>query len=83
MKKIRTIDSVICLFMAIAISLSSCKKDDDNSANPIPPSGTTLKTCVVGKITDTDGSVVPGVTCIAWKYHYHNRYPGAFPFQKC
>jgi len=62
MKTMRAINSVICLFLAITISISSCKKDDDDSANPIPPTGATLKTSVVGKITDTDGSVMPGVT---------------------
>ena len=49
------------LFLFLAI-MSSCKKDDDSNSNPIPPSGTTFKTTIVGKISDDVNVVVAGAT---------------------
>ncbi len=50
-------------FFAFSAVFVSCKKDDDDdSSTPVTPSGPTLKTSVTGRITDTDGNVMSGVT---------------------
>jgi hypothetical protein len=51
------------LLFIICVTVVSCKKDDDGpTPDPIPPSGSTLKTNVAGKVTNTDGDVMQGVT---------------------
>ncbi len=52
---------ILSIFAFTLLFFSACKKDDDNN-NPITPSGPTLKTSVTGRVTDTNGNVLIGVT---------------------
>ncbi len=67
-------------FLVISSLITSCKKDDDNNSNPITPSGPTLKTSVLGTITNTDGLVVPGATVQLGAYTTTSDTKGNFQF---
>ncbi len=60
--------------------ISSCKKDDDDDSNPFPPSGSTLKTSVLGTIKDTDGFIVSGATVKLGTYTTTTDARGNFQF---
>jgi hypothetical protein len=64
MKHVKTFSALMLMVMfTLTISITSCKKDDDGpTPDPIPPSGSTLKTNVAGKVTNTDGDIMQGVT---------------------
>jgi hypothetical protein len=64
MKHVKTFSALMLMVMfTLAISITSCKKDDDGpTPDPIPPTGVTLRTHVTGKVTDTEGNLLPGVT---------------------
>ncbi len=61
MKKLRLISLFFSTLFVLTLLVSSCKKDDDNSTKPSGTGGSTLRTTVAGRITSTDGSVMPGV----------------------
>ncbi|HMT29199.1 MAG TPA: carboxypeptidase-like regulatory domain-containing protein [Bacteroidia bacterium] len=74
--------SFIFLFTLFILSslITSCKKDDDNNSNPFPPSGVTLKTSVLGTVTNTDGLIVSGVTVKLGVYTTTTDTRGNFQF---
>ena len=63
MNSIKTISRLtLMVLLAFSIQLTSCKKDDDDSGTPITPTGSTYKTTVTGRVTDTNNDIVSGVT---------------------
>ncbi len=64
--------NLLITLLVITSLVSSCKKDDDDGGAPFPPSGTTLKTSVLGTIKDTDGLIVKWSNGqIRNLHHYH------------
>ncbi|MBL0339603.1 MAG: hypothetical protein IPP71_01035 [Bacteroidetes bacterium] len=57
----KTFNFLVTLLIFTSL-ISSCKKDDDNNSNPIPATGATIKTTIIGKVIDTDGLLVIGAT---------------------
>lgn len=64
MKNVKNFSTLMLMVMfTLTISITSCKKDDDGpTPDPIAPTGSTLKTNVAGKVTNTDGDIMQGVT---------------------
>jgi hypothetical protein len=60
-KLVSRFNYVISVLILIAV-IASCEKHDGDALDPVPPTGTTLKTTVAGKIVDNDGLILSGVT---------------------
>ncbi len=75
----KTLNFLVTLLVCSSL-ISSCKKDDDGGSNPFPPSGSTLKTSILGTIKDTDGMVVSGAMVKLGTYTTTTDARGNFQF---